>query len=444
MLTVAMSSLSACVGATRNGPMKPLKSQSFQDRQERREERISRNPERRQFERRNDGLTWIPLFRDVDPMALRDALAACEVLELPTGTWLLTPGETNQTIYVVLSGSVVVHLDNGPGRDSTIAIAPGECVGELSAIDGKLVSALVMAQSNVRVLKVSSTVFWGDLMTLPSVARNLQIILSERLRSTNEIALRAQREQLELLHLRKELDVARQLQSSMLPLQRPLFADRLDIDVCGFMEPASSVGGDFFDAFFLHDRLLFICIGDVSGHGVAAALFMARIVGLLRLLVIGTDAPDLLLKELNDKLCVSNDANIFVTMFCGFLNVETGELMYSNGGHCAPILRSKTGIELLPIPRGPLIGAFADMNFGVMRITLNPGDVLFCYTDGVTEAQTRSGEEFSEKRCFPILGSASHLPLPEMLETFRIEVARFTESQVLQDDCTMLALRRPN
>ncbi|TRZ90847.1 MAG: hypothetical protein D4R84_15535 [Rhodocyclaceae bacterium] len=83
------------------------------------------------------------------------------------------------------------------------------------------------------------------------------------------------------------------------------------------------------------------------------------------------------------------------------------------------------------------------MNFGVMRLSLNPGDVLFCYTDGVTEAQTTQGEEFSEERCLPILDGVSRIPLAEVLDTFRGEVARFTRSKVLEDDCTMLALRRP-
>ncbi|MFZ4539134.1 PP2C family protein-serine/threonine phosphatase [Propionivibrio sp.] len=209
------------------------------------------------------------------------------------------------------------------------------------------------------------------------------------------------------------------------------------------MEPASNIGGDLFDAFFVRSHQLFFCIGDVSGHGIASALFMARTIGLLRILAMSTVQPDELLTKLNDRLCIGNETNIFVTLFCGFLDVPTGALVYSNGGHCAPILRSDGYSDYVPIPKGPLIGAFEDMRFGAMHLTLNPGDTLFCYTDGVTEAQTAAGEEFSEERCLSILDRVGHIQLPEVLDTFRGEVSLFTQSEVLADDCTMLALRRP-
>lgn len=402
------------------------------------EESPPRMPERRIL-----GIGWIPLFGGVDEGAVEHALEDAEVLLLPAGTPLLKPGEHNQSVFILLSGEVAASLDNNLSPHAVIPIAPGQCIGELSAIDGKSASALVLAQTDARVLKLSKDVFWNRLMALPGVAGNLMITLTERMRRTNELALKAQREQLELIHLRKELDVARQLQASMLPLQRPMFPGRDDIDVCGFMEPASSVGGDLFDAFFISPRSLFFCIGDVSGHGVASALFMARTIGLLRILAMSTDQPDRLLAKLNDRLCVGNDTNIFVTLFCGVLDVDTGLLTYSNGGHCPPLLR-KDGVSTpLPLPRGPLIGAFESMNFLTLSVTLEPGDTLFCYTDGVTEAQTAAGEEFTEERCLPLLDALGNMPLADMLDALRREVGKFTGMPVLDDDCTMLALRRP-
>jgi sigma-B regulation protein RsbU (phosphoserine phosphatase) len=373
---------------------------------------------------------------------LRDALAYCEVLELPAGTQLLTPGERNHSIYIPLTGTVVVRLNNGVDGTADIPIANGECLGELSAIDGKEVSALVLAQTDIRVLKISADVFWEGLMTMPHIARNLQKTLSDRLRKTNEIALKAQREHLELAHLRRELKVATQLQASMLPLQRPIFQERPELDVCGFMEPASSVGGDLFDAFFVDEHMLFFCIGDVSGHGVASALFMARAIGLLRLLAIKTSEPQQLLKELNERLCIANETNLFLTIFCGFYDVRSGALSYSNGGHCPPLLLGPQGARFLPVPKGPLIGAFEGIVFGHAQTTLQPGELLFCYTDGVTEAQAPLGEEFSEERCFGLLEARGHMPLPELLDSFRADVRSFTEKSILDDDCTMLALRR--
>lgn len=384
----------------------------------------------------------IPLFRKTDERLIREALTGCEVLELSAGTPLLKAGEANQNVYIPLSGVVVVHLDAHLNPEASIPITPGECVGELSAIDGKPVSALVVTMTAAHVLKIPQDVFWNRLMTLPGVAANFMILLSERLRRSTERALKAQSEQLELLHLRKELNVARQLQTSMLPLQRPLFPGRHDIEVCGFMEPASTVGGDLFDAFFVRNHHLFFCIGDVSGHGIASALFMARAIGLLRSMAMTTFQPDKLLKKLNDRLCVNNDTNLFVTMFCGFLDVDTGKLVYSNGGHCAPILFAEGQARELAIPKGPLIGALPGASYASMEQTLHPEDILYCYTDGVTEAQNTSGEEFSEDRCKRLIGQAGSQPLQAVLDDVRRRVADFTGTEVLDDDFTMLALKR--
>ncbi len=437
-------------GATDSAPQPgTFQSQAFRREAERRmhdsgaDEPATGESSRRGNERRILGIRWIPMFRDVDEDVLDQVLAETEVLLLPAGTPLLKPGEHNHNVFILLSGEVTANPDRNLDANSAIPIAPGQCIGELSAIDGKVASALVLAETDARVLKLSREVFWNRLMALPGVAGNLMITLAERMRRTSESALKAQREQMELIHLRKELDVARQLQLSMLPLQRPMFPDRQDVEVCGFMEPASSVGGDLFDAFFISHGCLFFCIGDVSGHGVASALFMARTIGLLRILAMSIRDPDQLLAELNERLCVGNDTNIFVTLFCGVLDINSGQLTYSNGGHCAPVLR-KGGISApLPLPIGPLIGVFEDISFSTLSLTLDPGDTLFCYTDGVTEAQTTEGEEFTEERCLPLLDAVGMFPLPEMLDAIRREVGMFTGIPMLEDDCTMLALRRP-
>jgi phosphoserine phosphatase RsbU/P len=400
--------------------------------------------ERRHIERRKAGVDWIKLFHNADLNAVNEALRDCEVMVLPAGTPLLTPGQANRDVYILLSGDMSAYLGADVNPLAEIPISVGECIGEFSAIDGQPVSALVMARAEVRVLRLSAEVFWNRLMAIPGIASNLMVGLIERTRRANQQALRAQREQLELVHLRKELDVAHQLQTGMLPMQRPLFPDRTDIEICGFMEPASLVGGDLFDAFFIDESRLFFCIGDVSGHGIAAALFMARTIGLLRILATTIAEPDALLCTLNDRLCISNDANIFVTLFCGVLDIPSGEVTYSNGGHCAPVLIDDHSAGMLPIPRGPLIGAFPGMKYLPMRHHLEPGQTLFCYTDGVTEAQNAQKEEYSEERFVEFLKGAAAQPLPDLVEAVRDQVGQFTGSQqLIEDDCTMLAVRLP-
>ncbi len=418
------------------------RSASFERGPDRRHQNIPVAVERRSGSRRALGSTWIPLFKDVDEPLVMQSLRECEVLEVPAGTALLKPGSTNDRVFILLSGTLAAHLDENLDLEQAIVIPTGGCIGELSVIDGKPVSALVLAHSDVRVLVLTAELFWYRLMVLPGVARNLMVSLTERMRRTNHITLEAQREHLELVHLRKEIGFARQLQTSMLPLQRPLFPDRADLDIAGFMEPASNVGGDLFDAFFVDESTLFFCIGDVSGHGVAAALFMARTVGLLRVLAVNTPAPDALLNELNNRLAVGNDTNLFVTMFCAFLDTKTGELRYSNGGHCPPILMRDERADLLEIPRGPLIGAIEGATYRSMSRTIEPGETLFCYTDGVSEAHSTVGEEFGEARCIEALMASQSRTTAQMLDDLRARVAQFVGTHVLEDDCTMLALRR--
>ena len=418
-----------------------LQRRLFRRRPERRAADPANDSGRQAQERRKLSIGWIPLFRDADENTIHQTLCDAEVLLLPAGTPLLKPGETNHNVYILLSGEVAAHLDDNLSADVAIPIPPGECIGELSAIDGKQVSALVMALSDAQVLKLSRDIFWNRVMSVPGVASRMMTSLTERTRRTNELALKAQREQLELIHLRKELDVARQLQVSMLPLQRPMFPERTDVDVCGFMEPASQVGGDLFDAFFVDEGTLFFCIGDVSGHGIAAALFMARTIGLLRMLAMNIAQPDKVLELLNDRLCLANDANIFVTLFCGFLDVHSGRLRYSNAGHCAPIIVTGSHASMMDIPKGTLIGAFPARRYSSLERDLKPGELLYCYTDGVTEAQDLRGSEFSELRCMEILGRTNSMHLSDLLEGLRQDVTAFTGSRLLDDDCTMLALR---
>ena len=398
--------------------------------------------ERRRGKRRDEAIRWITLFRDADPRELDTALAECEVLLLPAGTPLLRAGEANRNVFILLSGKLIAQLGDTPSPDTAIEISPGECVGELSAIDGKPISAQVLAAADVRVLRLDREVFWNRLMLLRGVAENLMTTLTERMRRANVKALALQRERIELIHLKKELEVAHQLQASMLPLQRPLFPWRSDIEVCGFMEPASKVGGDLFDVFFVDNRTLFVCIGDVSGHGIAAALFMVRVIGLLRILAMESTQPEKILETLNDRLCIGNDTNLFVTIFCGFLDVQSGRFVYSNGGHCAPMVCTARTAALLPLPKGMLAGAASGRHYSSMVYNLAVGETLLCYSDGVTEAENPAGAQFSEEGCLEWLRRGATSTLPDLLDSLYEKVVSHTGAKLLADDCTMLAVRR--
>jgi sigma-B regulation protein RsbU (phosphoserine phosphatase) len=397
---------------------------------------------RRGSDRRSRPITWLALFRDADPERVENALAGCEVLALPAGTPLLRPGEANDAVYLLLSGRLGAVLDSRAPATSAVEVLPGETVGEMSAGDGQPVSALVLALSDARVLRLPRELFWQQLSTLPGIARNLLSVVSVRMRRSNEVMLSAQRRQLELEYLQQELDVARQLQASMLPHREPLFPERTDIDVAARIASASAVGGDLYDAFLVDPHTLFFCVGDVSGHGIPAALFMARVVGLVRITAMGVRAPEQLLRQVNDQLCEGNEVNMFVTLLCGFLDTVSGRLCYAAGGHPPPVLVNGEEARLLPVPRGALLGVFDQVRFEAAEITLHPGDTLLGYTDGLTEAPDPAGEEFGESRLLALTarhdGDAATL-----IAALRDAVSAHAGGRPLPDDLTLLALRRP-
>jgi sigma-B regulation protein RsbU (phosphoserine phosphatase) len=384
------------------------------------------------------------LFQGLPQAQVLAALRGCAVRELPAGAILLQPGENNSSIYILLDGELAAHLDARNDASPAIPILAGECVGELSALDGKPTSALVRVTSAAKLLELPGDVLRDQVLTLPGVAGNLLLALAERMRKANAAALKTQREQLELQHLRRELHIARQLQMDMVPqLSCPMFPARDDIDACGWMEPGPKVGGNLFDCYFADRQHLFFCIGDVSGQGMAAALFMSRVVSVLRNLV-----PDYvlepagLLADVNSRLCEGNDANVFVALFCGYLHVESGKMRYSNAGHCAPLLAWNGGSKRVPVPKGALLGAITRMSYLNCDIALARDDVLLCHTDGLTSAVNAAREEFGEPRVLNLLAQGWHQPLSELLAGIRTAAGSFTGADRLEDDCTMLALRR--
>lgn len=392
-------------------------------------------------------LSRISLFRDVAQGPLARALRGSPIHRLSRGSALLRPGQANSSIFVILEGTVSVHLDAEAAETEGVEGIPlpvGQCIGELSAIDGLPASALVRAETDATVLELAPPMLWTRIVPLPGVAHNLMRSLTERMRLTNQLAMAAERHRLELAQLHKELELARSLQAAMLPVDDPMFPERTDIAMAAHMEPASHVGGDFFDAFFIDEEHLFLCIGDVSGHGIAAALLMARIVGLVRVLASGERSPGLVLQGLNDALEEGNDSGVFATLFCGLLEVGSGRLVLANGGHGAPLLLREGRCEAIEVPPGMLVGAFPNRRYQERELALLPGDLLLLHTDGITEAENARGLPFGEEGCAHVLKSVGggEAPLSQVLQELLASLERFVNAEPLADDCTLMALRR--
>ena len=240
-----------------------------------------------------------------------------------------------------------------------------------------------------------------------------------------------------------ELKIARDIQMSMLPKKYPPFPERKDIDVFGQLTPAKEVGGDLFD-FYIRDEKLFFCIGDVSGKGIPASLYMVVTKSLFRTVSSHEASPEKIIHALNEVLSQDNDSNMFVTFFVGVLDLPTGRLHYCNAGHDAPLLVGHTGAGLLPVDSNLPIGVMQGWKFTKQETLVDPDTTIFLYTDGLNEAENISHQQFEMTR---VLDVAHKLQQQNQFNPITIvgqmtdAVRQFVGEADQSDDLTMLALQ---
>jgi len=241
--------------------------------------------------------------------------------------------------------------------------------------------------------------------------------------------------------LEEGLKLAHDIQMSMLPKTFPPFPERRELDIFAAIAPAKKVGGDFYDFFFLDEDRLCFAIGDVSGKGVAAALFMAVIKTLFKAIAARVQNPSDILSTVNRQICRDNDSQMFTTLFCGILNTRTGEIKYSSGGHNPPYHISRGGVQQVPQTGGRVLGLVEDSSYGGGRLVLGSGETIFLYTDGVTEALDPAGQFFSERRLESILTQTEFASAREQTEHLTSQIALFAAGAEQSDDITALAIR---
>ena len=381
------------------------------------------------------------LFKDLPPDLIESILSECPVQQLYKDELLLSSGQENHYLYLLISGQLQVYLDNVDSNFSFV-VEPGECIGEMSIIEERRVSAYVIAEQDSRLIVLPEDVFWTKFVRLPIAMRNFLQVLSQRLRKQNQITRQALEQQIRYEHLQKELEAAGKIQANILPKKSPLFPKHPQVDVYASMTPAKEVGGDFFDAFALDNDHIYIAIGDVSGKGMPAALFMVRVITLLRMSISNEATFGSLLPTVNQMLCENNEDCMFVTLFVGVLDVKTGRLSYMNGGHNPPFISRHGGpFEFLEVPRALVLGISERAQYDVAELTLHPGDTLVLYTDGVTEAENSSREFFYTDRTAAVLQKVGHKDMTALVKALQDAVVEFSENMPQSDDITLLALR---
>jgi sigma-B regulation protein RsbU (phosphoserine phosphatase) len=251
-----------------------------------------------------------------------------------------------------------------------------------------------------------------------------------------------------LSRLEEELEAARQLQLGMVPQIFPAPTADRPIEVFAMMEPAREVGGDLYDFFYCPDGTFCFLVGDVSGKGMAAALFMARAKSLIRLtaeLMRGVDnkpaSPADIVSRVNRELCQSNAEMMFVTLFVGMLDTRTGKLQFCNAAHNVPYRLYGSSIEALDGPKGFALGIKADAAYTTGRLSMAQGEMIYLYTDGVTEAINEGEELFAEARLEAVLHTVAQQSSAGVVKSVAGAITNFVAAAPQADDITTMAIR---
>lgn len=231
-----------------------------------------------------------------------------------------------------------------------------------------------------------------------------------------------------------ELNIAKDIQMSMVPQSFPPFPDRHDLDMAADIVPAKEVGGDLYD-YFVRDEKLFFCIGDVSGKGVPASLVMAVTRTTFRNLSAMEDSPGVIVRSMNESLSATNESGMFVTFFCGVLDLENGHMRFCNAGHNPPVLLTDSK-KMLSVEANLPLGIMPGMDFKEQEMQFRYDDAIFLYTDGLTEAENSAHEQFGEERMLESLHGRKSAY--EHLRCMEKKVSAFVAEAPQSDDLTML------
>ena len=242
--------------------------------------------------------------------------------------------------------------------------------------------------------------------------------------------------------IKAELNIATQIQADMLPKILPPFADNEKYDLYATMNPAKEVGGDFYDFFMVDDDHLAMVMADVSGKGVPAALFMVIAKTLIKNRAQMGGTPSEILFDVNNQLCEGNEAELFVTVWLGILELSTGKVMASNAGHEYPAIKRANGnYELLKSKHSPAVATMEGIKFRATEFTLNPGDSIYLYTDGVAEATNSNDELYGTDRMLDALNEIKDAKSHAILTAMKKSVDDFTGEAPQFDDITMMNLQ---
>ena len=401
----------------------------------------------------------VPLFASLPHSEIESLAAALRPCEFPADALVFREGTIGDRFYVLIEGQVEIVKALGTGSERRLGLREaGSLIGEMSLFnqDGQR-TASVRALTPLKMLEMTRADFDGLLQRQPLLAYELVRVLSTRLEESENLTVHdlleknrqlaqayddlkaAQAQIIEKEKLEAELEIARKIQRSIVPRTRPHLPG---LDFGMIMEPMRSVGGDFFDFIPLDDDHLGIVIGDVSDHGIPAALFMALTYSLLRAESRSARSPGEILRDVNHHLLDMNDWGMFVTVLYGRLNRATREFEFARAGHDLPLIMNPQGeVVDLVRGRGQMLGLFSDPALDEQSITLPENSLLLMYTDGVTEARNANLEFFGAERLHTTLHTALPASAQAACDAVLGAIQSFSGNAAPQDDITLVAVQ---
>lgn len=401
----------------------------------------------------------IPLFASVPPEELDGLAVLLREVVHPVGSVLFHEGEHGETFFIVLDGSIEIVKALGSEEERSVGIRrPGEFVGEMSLLsrDG-LRTATVRVLEQARMLELSRADFDALLRRYPQMAHEMLRVLSGLLQASNDATIRDLHEKNQLLAkaytelktaqariieqevIVRELQMARGIQQSMLPSPLPKL-EGFDLGAC--MLPARVVGGDFFDIIPLDEASLGIAVGDVSGKGIPAALFMALASNLLRAEVTRGVSPEHALQALNRHLLSRNATGMFVTLLYGVLRRDSRTFHYVRAGHEFPLVWEHGGRRIVQPQLGSLpLGLFPEPVLDVQTMTIPERGTLLLYTDGVVEAINEQDQQFGRDHLFKFASAQRNESAQALCDEILQSVLAHHGAAPQSDDITLLAVR---
>jgi sigma-B regulation protein RsbU (phosphoserine phosphatase) len=282
-----------------------------------------------------------------------------------------------------------------------------------------------------------------DFATKPIDLDDLSVTIEKAIDQINYVH-QMQKEHSQLESLKGDLAIASEIQQAILPRVFPPFPEIADkLDIAASMTPAKDVGGDFYDLFRIDDERIGFVIADVSGKGIPAAIFMAVSRTLIRATGVRGGSPAECIAYSNKLLAAESVDCMFVTVFYGIININTGEINYCNAGHNPPyVLKHDGKVEPLPTMGDCMVGAIDGLPYHEATLQLEKGDALVMYTDGVTEAMNIDYKQFGEERLKDTLEDVAMHNCQEMVDAIKSDVAAFAGEAEQSDDITVLTLKR--